>query len=173
MRDMRIWKLIDCGPRWAAAGCYLLCGASVIGLVPNREWGILLATFLPAGLLLLGVCVRLSAWVLKAGMWEEAGAAFMRFGLYTVLIPIFVVVLAPTESGGRSAFGQCQNNLKQWGLVFKMFANESSGGYFPELNPESGRLMWANTSAEGNAPVYPEYLTDLSILLCPNAKVFE
>jgi hypothetical protein len=63
--------------------------------------------------------------------------------------------------------------MKQWGLVFKMFSNEATGGYFPELSPEPGKLMWANTSAEGNAPIYPEYLTDPSILLCPDAKDFE
>ncbi|MBP8127955.1 MAG: hypothetical protein KA184_00125 [Candidatus Hydrogenedentes bacterium] len=54
-----------------------------------------------------------------------------------------------------------QNNLKQFGLVLKMFANESRGEKFPPLAPRAGVLMF------DGAVVYPEYLTDLTILVNP------
>ncbi len=55
----------------------------------------------------------------------------------------------------------CTMNLKQMGLVFKMFANEHKNYVFPELVPEPGRL------APEAAAIHPEYLTDTNILLCP------
>jgi len=60
----------------------------------------------------------------------------------------------------------CSNNLKQMGILFKMFANESKGQVFPCLSSQPGRLMFEN-AAPGLSPVYPEFLTDLSVLICP------
>ncbi|MBW7866066.1 MAG: DUF4190 domain-containing protein [Candidatus Hydrogenedentes bacterium] len=57
----------------------------------------------------------------------------------------------------------CQNNLKQMGLVFKMFANENKGGY-PELSGTAGRL------APVTEQVYPEIITDPIIMLCPTVE---
>jgi hypothetical protein len=45
----------------------------------------------------------------------------------------------------------CQNNMKQLGLVFKMYANESYNQYIPG----------------GFRQTYPEYVTDLNVLICP------
>ncbi len=55
----------------------------------------------------------------------------------------------------------CANNLKQMGIVFKMYANEHNG-MFPEIDDRHGNLI-----AEGDE-IYPEYLTDLNILRCPS-----
>lgn len=68
------------------------------------------------------------------------------------------------EKGRRIA---CANNLKQFGVVFKMFANEEPRQCFPRLNPKAGHLMFANDNP-GMEPVYPEYLADLKILICPD-----
>ncbi len=46
----------------------------------------------------------------------------------------------------------CQNNMKQLGLVLKMFANEAEEGRFP--------AGWATT--------VPEYLADTSVCTCPS-----
>ena len=61
----------------------------------------------------------------------------------------------------------CAMNLKQMGLTFKMFANESPGQYFPMLNPRAGHLMFANDNP-GMESVYPEYFVDISVLVCPD-----
>jgi prepilin-type processing-associated H-X9-DG protein len=67
-----------------------------------------------------------------------------------------------TGRGAPAYRASCQNNLKQMGIVFKMYANESQGELWPELSPDAGVLMFSELTA-----VYPEYLTDLSILQCP------
>jgi len=58
---------------------------------------------------------------------------------------------------------RCPNNLKQMGLVFKMYANESNG-MFPPIDDWHGNLTFEKDG------VYPEYLTDLKILQCPDAS---
>jgi prepilin-type processing-associated H-X9-DG protein len=68
------------------------------------------------------------------------------------------------EGGRRTS---CQNNLKQFGLVFKMFANEHPLQCFPALDSRAGYLTFANENP-GMQPVCPEYLTDTSIMICPD-----
>ena len=55
----------------------------------------------------------------------------------------------------------CSNNLKQMDLVFKMYANEHNGK-FPQVDDREGNLM-----VEGDE-IFPEYVTDLNVLRCPN-----
>ena len=70
-----------------------------------------------------------------------------------------MVPLEKARAPARSA--NCQNNLKQLGLVIKMFANESKGEVHPALDPRPGYLTFRSKD------IYPEYLTDPNILLCP------
>jgi prepilin-type processing-associated H-X9-DG protein len=98
-------------------------------------------------------------------------------GVLTVLAMVCGLVTAAyaaegsdqAAASGRAANARmrasCQNNLKQMGIIFKMFANESAGEVFPALSSEAGRLMFGNEKQ-----VYPEYLTDLSVLMCPADK---
>ncbi len=66
----------------------------------------------------------------------------------------------PSVRTGGTAQLICANNLKQMGIVFKMYANEN-GGRFPPIDDWYGNLMF-----EKNV-IYPEYLADLSVLRCP------
>ncbi len=86
------------------------------------------------------------------------------------IVGIAAVILLPALSRARESArrSSCPNNLKQMGLVFKMFANESPGGVYPALSSEPGRLMCANETPLLPNPVYPEYLTDPHVLLCPS-----
>ena len=80
---------------------------------------------------------------------------------FTTLLPaIMLPALARARESARRA--SCANNLKQMGLIFKMFANESKGGVYPQLSSEQGRFMC--TAKE----VFPEYLTDPLVLICPS-----
>jgi len=70
------------------------------------------------------------------------------------------------EAARRSS---CQNNLKQWGLVYKMYANETKGERYPPLqtyNPlENDDDIAAGPQV---STLYPEYLTDPYIIICPS-----
>lgn len=73
--------------------------------------------------------------------------------------------LARVENEYIPTGSSCQNNLKQLGLVVHMYANDH-GDTFPELSPKPGEL--ALRQDQDYPGVYPEYLTDLTILRCPN-----
>ncbi len=67
----------------------------------------------------------------------------------------------------------CQANLKQMGQVFKLYASEAKNGLYPPVKKwdcdQDGaiRLQKAfNPSPDGYA-LYPEFMTDISILECP------
>jgi prepilin-type processing-associated H-X9-DG protein len=81
--------------------------------------------------------------------------------------------LARAREAARRA--SCQNNLKQLGLVFKMFASESQGEIFPSttfLNCAPGATIAASINSDfivDGMDVHPDYLTDPMILVCPSA----
>ena len=90
--------------------------------------------------------------------WWELGAAI---ALIAILAGLLVPALSRSRESARRA--SCQNNLKQMGLVCKMFSNESKGEIWPPLSPIPGNWMM-----DMNV-VYPEYLSDLSVLVCPDS----
>jgi hypothetical protein len=73
------------------------------------------------------------------------------------------MIVLPSLSRSREATrrSSCANNLKQMGIVMKMYSNESRGSKFPPLSKKSNDWMADMDS------LYPEYLTDLQILVCP------
>jgi len=87
-----------------------------------------------------------------------------------ILAAILLPALARARESARRA--SCQNNLKQWGIIFKMYANESKGEKFPRLhvwNIEADPALSDDVAAAPYIPsVYPEYLTDPNILVCPS-----
>ncbi|HUW61390.1 MAG TPA: DUF1559 domain-containing protein [Candidatus Bathyarchaeia archaeon] len=89
--------------------------------------------------------------------WKEWVAILALLGVAAVII---LPALSRARESARRA--SCANNLKQLGLVFKMFANEHKG-LFPPLSPNPGNwIMDVNT-------VFPEYVSDLHIFICPDS----
>jgi len=95
-----------------------------------------------------------------------------------ILAAILLPALARARESARRA--SCQNNLKQMGLVFKMYANESKGEKYPHLQIYKGGdgspdsmpdCQYKNTADQmtwDGPSVYPEYLSDVNIIDCPS-----
>jgi prepilin-type N-terminal cleavage/methylation domain-containing protein/prepilin-type processing-associated H-X9-DG protein len=91
-----------------------------------------------------------------------------------ILAAILLPALARARESARRA--SCQNNLKQLGLTFKMYANESKGQLYPPLQragcKDNPPVLQDVDVLEGMTPdgpsIYPEYLSDTKVLICPS-----
>jgi prepilin-type N-terminal cleavage/methylation domain-containing protein/prepilin-type processing-associated H-X9-DG protein len=122
------------------------------------------------------------------------GRIFQGFTLIELLVVISIIsilaaILLPALARAREAANRvsCANNLKQLGLSFIMYAGEN-GGVLP---PGATNRAWGETglpigsSTAGGYPanlvrnnftfearaVYPDFLADMRVLVCPSGLV--
>jgi prepilin-type N-terminal cleavage/methylation domain-containing protein/prepilin-type processing-associated H-X9-DG protein len=99
---------------------------------------------------------------------NKRGFTLIELLVVIAIIAILAAILLPALARAREAArrASCQSNLKQFGVIFKMYAGENDGAFPPTLSYRLRGYPFIHGFA--SEELYPDYWNDVSIGTCPS-----